>query len=135
MPDGILRSNLELDDATMRRMGHRVADLVVDHLASLRDQPAQQSLSRQQTESLIAARPSDDGRDFDELLAFLGERVFPYHAREPHPHFMGYIPSSPTFPAVVGDWMAAGYDFFAGVWHRRSALSLSQRARHRDERR
>jgi glutamate/tyrosine decarboxylase-like PLP-dependent enzyme len=116
MPDGILRSNLELDDATMRRMGHRVADLVVDHLASLRDQPAQQSLSRQQTESLIAARPSDDGRDFDELLAFLGERVFPYHAREPHPHFMGYIPSSPTFPAVVGDWMAAGYDFFAGVW-------------------
>jgi len=24
--------------------------------------------------------------------------------------------SSPTFPAVAGDWIAAGYNFFAGVW-------------------
>jgi len=116
MPDGILRSNLELDHATMRRMGHRVADLVVDHLATLRDQPAQQSLPRLDTESLIAGPPPEDGRDFDDLMSILGECVFPYHAREPHPHFMGYIPSSPTFPAVLGDWMAAGYNFFAGVW-------------------
>jgi len=116
MPDVPLRSNLELDDATMRHMARRVADLVVDHLGSLRDQPAQQSLSRHDTESLIAGPPSMDGRDFENLIAFLQERVFPYHAREPHPHFMGYIPSSPTFPAVVGDWLAAGYNFFAGVW-------------------
>jgi len=116
MPDGILRSNLELDHATMRRMGHRVADLVVDHLATLRDQPAQQSLPRLDTESLIAGPPPEDGRDFDDLMSTLSECVFPYHAREPHPHFMGYIPSSPTFPAVLGDWMAAGYNFFAGVW-------------------
>ena len=100
----------------MRRMGRRVADLVVDHLASLREQPAQQSLPRHDTESLIGGAPSEDGREFEDLVAFLGERVFPYHAREPHPHFMGYIPSSPTFPAVVGDWLAAGYNFFAGVW-------------------
>ncbi len=116
MPDGLLRSNLELDDATMRRMGRRVADLIVDHLGSLREQPAQQSLSRHETESLIGSLPSEDGRDFDDLVAFLRECVFPYHAREPHPHFMGYIPSSPTFPAVVGDWIAAGFNFFAGVW-------------------
>lgn len=116
MPDALLRSNLELDDATMRDMGRRVADLIVDHLGSLREQPAQESLSRQKTQSLIASPPSESGRDFDDLIAFLRERVFPYHAREPHPHFMGYIPSSPTFPSVVGDWIAAGYNFFAGVW-------------------
>jgi aromatic-L-amino-acid decarboxylase len=116
MPDAPLRSNLELDDATMRRMGRRVADLVVDHLGSLREQPAQQSLSRHDTEPLIGGPPSEDGRNFDDLVSFLRESVFPYHAREPHPHFMGYIPSSPTFPAVVGDWIAAGYNFFAGVW-------------------
>ena len=116
MPDAPLRSNLELDDATMRRMGRRIADLVVDHLGSIREQPAQQSLSRRDTESLIGGAPAEDGREFDDLVAFLQERVFPYHAREPHPHFMGYIPSSPTFPAVVGDWIAAGYNFFAGVW-------------------
>ncbi len=32
-------SPLDLDHETMRRMGRRVADLVADHLATLRDQP------------------------------------------------------------------------------------------------
>ena len=42
--------------------------------------------------------------------------MFPYHAREPHPGFLAYVPSCPTFPAVLGDWIATGYNFFAGVW-------------------
>jgi glutamate/tyrosine decarboxylase-like PLP-dependent enzyme len=29
---------------------------------------------------------------------------------------MGYIPSSPTFPSVLGDWIASGFNFFCGVW-------------------
>lgn len=109
-------SNLELDRETMRRDGTRVAQLVADHIASLREQPAQQTLSRAEATRLIAGPPPAKGTDLDALLATLEERVFPYHAREPHPHFMGYIPSSPTFPAVLGDWLASGFNFFAGVW-------------------
>ena len=109
-------SNLELDRETMQRLGHRIADVVAEHIATLRDQPAQQSLDRAETKRLIAGPSLDRGTDFEELLGFLRERVFPYHAREPHPHFMGYIPSSPTFPAILGDWLASGYNFFAGVW-------------------
>jgi glutamate/tyrosine decarboxylase-like PLP-dependent enzyme len=109
-------SNLELDHDTMRRFGHRVAEMVAEHLATVREQPAQRSLSRPETKRSISTPPPEDGTDFESLLRFLDERVFPYHAREPHPHFMGYIPSSPTFPAVLGDWLATGYNFFAGVW-------------------
>ena len=29
---------------------------------------------------------------------------------------MAYVPGCPTFPAVLGDWLATGYNFFAGVW-------------------
>ncbi|MDB4873990.1 MAG: Pyridoxal-dependent decarboxylase [Gemmatimonadetes bacterium] len=100
----------------MRRLGHRITDVVAEHIATLRDQPAQRSLDRADTKRLIAGPPLAHGTDFEELLRFLQERVFPYHAREPHPHFMGYIPSSPTFPAILGDWLATGYNFFAGVW-------------------
>ena len=52
----------------------------------------------------------------DELLGFLAERVFPYAVREPHPGFVAYVPGAPTFPAVLGDWLATGHNFFAGVW-------------------
>jgi len=109
-------SNLELDYETMRRMGHRVTDAVARHLSTLREQPAQSSLSRAEAEESIKQPAPERGTDLESLLRFLDERVFPFHAREPHPHFMGYIPSSPTFPAVLGDWLATGYNFFAGVW-------------------
>src|SRR5262249_30249637 len=112
------RSNLDVSDLEMRRLGQRVVDAVVTHLATLRDRPAQKSLSRADARALIAGggTPPEDGMPSDDILAFLDTRVFPNHAREPHPHFMGYIPSSPTFPAVLGDWLATGYNFFAGVW-------------------
>jgi aromatic-L-amino-acid decarboxylase len=100
----------------MRRLGHRVADLVADHLATLRDQPVRQSLTRAEANPIIASPAPEQGRSFEALLDFLDRRVFPYHAREPHPRFLAYIPSCPTFPAVLGDWIATGFNFFAGVW-------------------
>jgi len=111
-----IRSNLDVSDEEMRRLSLRVVDAVVTHLATLRDQPAQKSLSRAEARAMIAGPAPEKGIPFDEILSFLDKQVFPNHAREPHPHFMGYIPSSPTFPAVLGDWLATGYNFFAGVW-------------------
>jgi aromatic-L-amino-acid/L-tryptophan decarboxylase len=112
-------SPLELDLDTMRSMAARVSDLVTAHIASLRDQPVRTSLSRKESKRLLgalAANAPEEGIGFDAALAELTERVLPYHAREPHPHFLGYVPSIPTFPSVLGDWIATGYNFFAGVW-------------------
>ena len=111
--------SLEFDLATMRAMAARVADLVTAHIASLREQPVRRSLTRADAERLVGAiarTPPETGIGFDDALMELAERVLPYHAREPHPRFLGYVPSIPTFPAVLGDWLAAGYNFFAGVW-------------------
>jgi aromatic-L-amino-acid/L-tryptophan decarboxylase len=110
------RSPLDLDHNTMRRLGYRVADAVAEHLATLRDQRVIDSLARDAAEELIAAPPPRRGADFETLLSTLHRHVFPYAAREPHPGFVAYVPSCPSFPAVLGDWLATGYNFFAGVW-------------------
>jgi glutamate/tyrosine decarboxylase-like PLP-dependent enzyme len=110
------QQSLELDHDTMRRLGHRVADVVAAHLASLRDQPVLTGMSRNAADQLLLAPPPAHGTDFETLLATLRDRVFAYHAREPHPRFLAYVPSCPTFPAVAGDWLATGFNFFAGVW-------------------
>lgn len=100
----------------MCRLGNQVLDVVVEHLATLRDQPAVATLSRTDADRLIASPPPAEPTDFSALIATLRERVFPYAAREPHPGFVAYVPSCPTFPAILGDWLATGYNFFAGVW-------------------
>lgn len=109
-------SPLDLDLETMRRLGYRVTDLVAGHLASLRDQPAYATRSREEAMGALAIAPPEDGTDFESIIGDLERDVFPYAAREPHPGFIAYVPSCPTFPAVLGDWIATGYNFFAGVW-------------------
>ena len=107
---------LDLDLPTMQRQGRAVADLVARHLATLRDQPTRRMLSRAEADRLIAGPAPVRGTDFETLLARLERDVIPYHTREPHPGFVAYVQSCPTFPAVLGDWLATGYNFFGGAW-------------------
>ena len=103
----------------MRAMAARVSDLVTAHLASLREQPVRTSLSRRDSKKIVGAIAPiapEQGIGFDRALEELAESILPFHAREPHPRFLGYVPSIPTFPSVLGDWLATGYNIFAGVW-------------------
>ena len=110
------RSPLDLDHATMQRLGRQVADAVADHLDSLRQQRVLTNGLPAETRRRLSAAPSEGPIAFDALLQELQADVFPYAVREPHPRFMAYVPGCPTFPAVLGDWLATGYNFFAGVW-------------------
>jgi glutamate/tyrosine decarboxylase-like PLP-dependent enzyme len=110
------RSPLELDHATMQRLGRQVADAVAQHLASLPEQRVLTNGLPAPTRQRLRALPSEGPVPFDELLGELQRDVFPYAAREPHPRFMAYVPGCPSFPAILGDWLATGYNFFAGVW-------------------
>jgi aromatic-L-amino-acid decarboxylase len=109
-------SPLDLDRATMQRLGRLVADAVADHLGTLREQPVLGGGLPAEVRRRVSAMPPEEAADFETLLATLCRDVLPYAAREPHPGFMGYVPGCPSFPAVLGDWLATGYNVFAGVW-------------------
>lgn len=109
-------SPLDLDQATMQKLGRQVADLVAGHLASIRSQPVIASSPRAELNRALLAPAPLQPASFDAIVETLEAHVFPYHAREPHPGFMAYVPSCPTFPAMLGDWIATGYNFYAGVW-------------------
>src|SRR5688572_26311579 len=100
----------------MRRLGHQVTDLIAEHLASLREQPVIATAPRSKLNPALLEPPPLKPAAFDSIVDTLREHVFPFHAREPHPGFMAYIPSSPTFPSLLGDWIATGFNFYAGVW-------------------
>ena len=110
------RSPLDLDQAAMQRLGRRVADVVAEHLSTLRDQPVIRNGLPAEVRQRLAAPPPEEGAEFEVLLETLRRDVLAYAAREPHPGFMGYVPGCPTFPAVLGDWLATGFNVFAGVW-------------------
>ena len=100
----------------MQRLGHQVTDIIAEHLAGIRDERVIASAPRSILNAALLKPAPRDPSDFDSLIATLQEHVFPFHAREPHPGFMAYVPSCPTFPSLLGDWIATGYNFYAGVW-------------------
>ena len=110
------RSALDLDLETMQRLGYQVTDMIAGHLSTLRDQPVIANAPRSQLNEALLEPPPRKPAAFDSIVDTLRQHVFPFHAREPHPGFMAYIPSSPTFPSLLGDWIATGFNFYAGVW-------------------
>ena len=53
------RSHLELDQATMQQLGRRVADVVAEHLATIRTKRAVTTLSRESAERDYGVRLPD----------------------------------------------------------------------------
>src|SRR5690606_3380369 len=107
---------LDLEPDEMRRLGYRVVDLLVDRIASLDADRAWNGATRAELEPKLAEPPPAGTRDFDALLDRLARDVLPFAGRIDHPRFFAFIPSCPTWPGILGDFIAAGYNVFQGTW-------------------
>lgn len=100
----------------MRQLGYRVVDLLVDRITNLDAEPAWRPGDRAELERTLR-RPAPDGPvDFDDILQSLTRDALPYGGRVDHPRFFGFVPGSPTWPGILGDLIAAGYNVFQGSW-------------------
>lgn len=107
---------LALDPDRMREMGYAVVDMLVSRIGALRDGPVLQTDTLESMQRRLAAEPSQDGADFAELLRRLDTDVLPYVGHFDHPRFFGYIPGAGTWPAALGDLIAAATNIDAGSW-------------------
>jgi aromatic-L-amino-acid decarboxylase len=107
---------LALDAESMRAIGHRTVDALVD----LMTDPSTRCLTRasagDMAERLPAGPAPDEPRHWDDLVDQLSEDVFPYMSRLDHPRYFGYIPACGTFPGALGDLMASVLNLDVGSW-------------------
>lgn len=59
--------------------------------------------------------PPEDGRPAAEVLHQAVHDVLPFAARLDHPRSFGFVPSSPTWPGVVADFLA-GFNINSCIW-------------------
>ncbi|MEX2281041.1 MAG: aminotransferase class V-fold PLP-dependent enzyme [Gemmatimonadota bacterium] len=112
-----LEHSLDLDADTMRRLGYSVVDRIVDRITNLRQDAAWRGALRAQLEPpLLEPAPEDGNPEFDQLLDRLYARVLPFAARVDHPRFLAFVPGCPTWPSILGDWIATGHNIFQGTW-------------------
>jgi glutamate/tyrosine decarboxylase-like PLP-dependent enzyme len=107
-------STLSLPPDEMRRLGYQVVDMLVEHLAAVRDKPVTLTLTSEQTAALIGGEFPEQPTPLDALLRELNGRVFRYVGLTMHPRFFAFVPSPSNYVSALGDALAAGFNIFLG---------------------
>ena len=113
---GEARDGLQMPPEVMLDLARTTAELVVERIASLPRENAWEGDFRRGLEEQLMEDPPEDGRPAEEVLKRAAREILPFAVRNDHPRFFGFIPSSPTWPGVLADFMAAGYHVNQCTW-------------------
>src|SRR5262249_7692158 len=84
--------------------------------AALPDLPAGHSATPAALAALLREPAPEAGQGFDAAFRAFPGRGAPFAYRIDHPRFLAFIPAAPVVPAILGELLCAGCNFFAGVW-------------------
>lgn len=110
------QAGLRMTPQAMRRLAGRATELLVDRISSLDKASAWDGEFRKALEEQLAGPPPEGSRPAEEVLEQAARDVLPYAARLDHPRFFGFVPSSPTWPGVLADFLAAGFNINSCTW-------------------
>lgn len=109
-------TGLRMPRETMLQLAQQCAELLVDWNTQLSAKDAWEGDFRQVLEDEMLADPPERGRPATDVLAQVAHRILPTAARHQHPRFFAFVPSSVTWPGVLADFLAAGYNINACTW-------------------
>ncbi len=111
-----MAGELEMSREQMLDFGRKALDLVVERIESLPGENAWEGEFRQVLEEQLLEDPPEEGRPVDEVMERVVRDVLPHTVRLDHPRCFGFVPSAPAWPAVVADFMAAGWNVNQCTW-------------------
>jgi len=95
------------DWASVRQMGHRMLDDMVDMLAGLREAPVWQPMPTEARQTLrTGALPAEPG-DLDAVYQDFQTLVQPYGSGNSHPRFMGWVQGGGNPVGMLAELLAA----------------------------
>jgi glutamate/tyrosine decarboxylase-like PLP-dependent enzyme len=99
------RSSFDLPPDEVRRLGYLAADAVAEHREKLESRPVFGKVGRDA--SLFDEPLPEEGRPFEEVLAFVREHVIPFPFGNSHPRFFGFINATADPVGITADYLAA----------------------------
>ncbi len=109
-------SGLRMTPEAMRRLAGKATEALIDRIDSLSDERPWDGDFREVLEGQLGTAPPERGRPAEEVLEQALRDVLPYAVRLDHPRCFGFVPSAPTWPGVVADYLAAGFNINSCTW-------------------
>ena len=109
-------AGLGMSAAEMQRLADAATRQIIERIATLRDDAPWRGATRAELEPLLRGPAPEEGSDPVAVMERVVHDVLPVAARVDHPRFFAFVPSAPTWPGVIADYLAAGYNTFQGTW-------------------
>jgi glutamate/tyrosine decarboxylase-like PLP-dependent enzyme len=110
------QNSLELSPSQMRAMGYRAVDLIVDHLAKLRDSRVSVQRPRAELDARFGSEFAEDPLPAADVLRTVEHDILASITQVDHPRFYAFVPGPGSFVGAMADALAAGFNVFAGHW-------------------
>ena len=110
------QGDLGMTPQAMRRLAARATEILVERIDGLGQAKAWDGEFREVLEEQLGGPPPETGQPAEEVLEQSVRHVLQYAARSDHPRFFGFVPSSPTWPGVIADFLAAGFNINSCTW-------------------
>ena len=108
--------DLQMSPEAMMELAAQVTALLVDRQRQLPQGRAWEGDFQGELEDQLLEDPPEDGRPATEVIDRVTRDVLTFAARLDHPRCFAFIPSAPTWPSVLADFMAAAYNVNACTW-------------------
>ena len=109
-------TGLRMPRETMLKLAQQCAELLVDWNTQLAAKDAWEGDFSRILADEIPADPPERGRPATDVVEHVARKILPTAARHQHPRFFGFVTSSVTWPGVLAEFLAAGYNINACTW-------------------
>ena len=107
---------LQMAPETMRELAHHVADLLIERNVRLRGERAWEGDFKDALADRLDEDPPEAGRPAREVIDRAARDVLNNTLRLDHPRSFGFVPTCPTWPGVLADFIASGFNVNAATW-------------------
>ena len=110
------RGSLEMAPEVMLDLARKAAETLVERIHGLPQDNAWEGDFQQALDAKLREDPPETGRPPAEVIERVAREVLPFATRLDHPRCFAFIPSSPTWPGILADFMAAGFNINQCTW-------------------
>ncbi len=107
---------LKMAPEEMLDLARRAAEILVERSGNLAEQGAWDGDFQQELEKQLMEAPPEAARPASEVLERAARDILPFSLRLDHPRSLAFVSTSPTWPGVLADFMAAGYTINQCTW-------------------
>ena len=109
-------SELQMNPDDMLELASVASGILVDWFKNLPDKDSWDGEFRDVLDNSLMKPPPESGRPAEDVIKQVGSEILPYALRHAHPRCFGFIASSPTWPGILADYLAAGFNINSCTW-------------------